>query len=40
MEWVGKRKTNADLFTVTYKSTLVPVKCTATQLGGIFQDLC
>ena len=34
------RKTNVDLFKDTYKGTMVPAKCTASQLCGIFEYCC
>ena len=38
MEWEAKNNTNVDLFRDTYKSTVVPAHCTASQLSGIFED--
>ena len=38
VEWEVNRKTNADLFRDTYKGTVVPAKCTASQLYDIFED--
>ena len=40
MEWEARNKTNVDLFRDTYKSTVVPVHCMASQLSGIFEDFC
>ena len=36
----GGGETNVDLFRDTYKSTVVPAHCTASQLRGIFEDSC
>ena len=33
-------KTNVDLFRDTYKGTVVPAHCTASQLSGTFEDFC
>ena len=35
-----RSKTNVDLFRDTYKSTVVPAHCTASQLSGISEDFC
>ena len=40
VEWEARNKTNVDLFRYTYKSTVVPAKCTASQLTGISEDFC
>ena len=40
VEWEVNRKTNADLFRDTYKGTVVPAQCTASQLCGTFEDFC
>ena len=40
VEWEARNKTNVDLFRDTYKSTVVPAHCTASQLSGIFEDFC
>ena len=40
VEWEARNKTNVDLFRNTYKSTVVPAHCTASQLSGIFEDFC
>ena len=39
VEWEARNKTNVDLFRDTYKSTLVPAHCTASQVIGIFEAL-
>ena len=40
VEWEARNKTNVDLFRDSYKSTVVPAHCTASQLSGIFEDFC
>ena len=40
MEWEARNKTNVDVFRDTYKSTVVPAQCTASQLSEVFEDFC
>ena len=40
VEWEARKKTNVDLFRDTYKSTVVPAHCTASELSGIFENFC
>ena len=40
VESEARNKTNVDLFRDTYKSTVVPAHCMASQLSGIFEDFC
>ena len=40
VESEASNKTNADPFRDTYKSTVVPAQCTASQLSGTFEDFC
>ena len=40
VEWEARNKTNVYLFRDTYKSTVVPAHCTASQLRGVFADFC
>ena len=40
MECQARNKTNVHLFRDTYKSTVEPAHCTASQLSGIFEDFC
>ena len=37
VEWEARNKTNVDLFRDTYKTTVVPAHCTASQLSWIFE---
>ena len=40
VEWEARNKTNVDLFRDTYKSTVVPAHCTASELSGISENFC